>query len=390
MKEFIAILAELEKSNRQGKTTVLTTVIEAQGSTYRRAGARMLLTSDGCSVGTISGGCLEADVALRSQKVMASKQPTVVTYDTTSDEDIVWGLGLGCDGLVRVLIEPITPKQTDYVEFLSRCYGDRQLGVVATLVSVTGPVQEKVGTRLMLQQNGSFISHFSPSVAASIVEDARAALERKLSSLKSYQLPIGEVEVFIEVIQPPLSLLIFGAGHDALPVARFAKELGWNVTVVDTRQSTATQNRFTDADAIVLSCPEDITDHISVGDLTVAVVMTHNYLHDLELLKILLPSQVCYLGILGPKSRTERLLEELRQIGTQPTKEQIHRLYAPIGLDIGADTPEEIALSIIAGIQAVITNRLGNQLRERKGSIHEQVSKQGIQSNPSAKRYVSV
>ena len=166
MKESIAILAELEKSNRQGKTTVLTTVIEAQGSTYRRAGARMLLTSDGCSVGTISGGCLEADVALRTQKVMVTGQPTVVTYDTTSDEDIVWGLGLGCNGLVRVLIEPITPQHTDYVEFLSRCYGDRQLGVVATLVSNASLVQEKVGTRLMLQQNGSFISHFSPSVAA--------------------------------------------------------------------------------------------------------------------------------------------------------------------------------------------------------------------------------
>ncbi len=390
MKEFTTILAELEKSNCEGKTTILATVIAAQGSTYRRAGARMLLTSDGCSIGTISGGCLEADVTLRSQEVMASGQPTVVTYDTTSDEDIVWGLGLGCNGLVRVLIEPITPEQTDYVEFLSRCYGDRQLGVIATLASITGPVQEKVGTRLMLQQNGNFINHFSNSVAASIVEDAHAALDGKLSILKSYQLPTGEIEVFIEVIQPPLSLVIFGAGHDAIPVTRFAKELGWNVTVVDTRQALATQNRFADADAIVLSRPENITDHISVGDRTVAVVMTHNYLHDLELLKILLPSQVCYLGILGPKSRTERLLEELRQIGTQPTKEQMLRFYAPVGLDIGADTPEEIALSIIAGILAVISNRLGNQLRERKGSIHEQISKRGNQSNPLVKRYVSV
>lgn len=389
MKEFIAILAELENSNRQGKTTVLTTVISASGSTYRRAGAKMLLTSDGCSIGTISGGCLEADVVLKSQKVIATMQPTVVTYDTSSDEDIVWGLGLGCNGCVRVLIEPITPKQADYVEFLSRCYSDRKLGVVATLVSNAGLVQEKVGTRLMLQQ-GSFISHFSPLVTASIVEDARTALQDKVSTLKSYQLPNGEVEIFIEVIQPPLSLVIFGAGHDAIPVARFAKELGWNVTVVDTRQALATQNRFTDADAIVLSRPENITDQISVGDRTVAVVMTHNYLHDLELLKILLPSQVCYLGILGPKSRTERLLAQLRQIGTQPTLEQMHRLYAPIGLDIGADTPEEIALSIIAGIQAVITGRLGNQLRERKGAIHEQVSKRDTQSNPSAKRYVSV
>ncbi len=389
MKEFIAILAELEKSNRQGKTTVLTTVIEASGSTYRRAGAKMLLTSDGCSVGTISGGCLEADVALRSQKVMASNQPIVVTYDTTSDEDIVWGLGLGCNGLVRVLIEPITPQQADYVEFLSRCYGDRQLGVVATLVSNAGLVQEKVGTRLMLQQNGNLINHFSNSVAASIFEDARAALCRK-SILKSYQLPTGEIEVFIEVIQPPLPLVIFGAGHDAIPVAHFAKELGWNVTVVDTRQALATQNRFAEADTIVLSSPENITDYITVCDRTVAVVMTHNYLHDLELLKILLPSQVCYLGILGPKSRTERLLEELHQIGINPTLDQMHRLYAPIGLDIGADTPEAIALSIIAGIQAVITDRPGNQLRERKGSIHEPMVQPGTQSNLSAKGYVSV
>ena len=321
---------------------------------------------------------------------MASKQPIVVTYDTTSDEDIVWGLGLGCNGLVRVLIEPITPQQTDYVEFLSRCYGDRQLGVVATLVSNAGPVQEQVGTRLMLQQNGNLISHFSPSVAASIVEHARAALQSKTSTLKSYQLPIGKVEVFIEVIQPPLSLVIFGAGHDALPVARFAKELGWNVTVVDTRQSTATQNRFAEADTIVLSHPENITDHISVSDRTAAVVMTHNYLHDLTLLKTLLPSQVCYLGILGPKSRTERLLEELHQIEINPTLDQMHRLYAPIGLDIGADTPEAIALSIIAGIQAVITDRPGNQLRERKGAIHEPIVKPVTQSNLSDKRYVKV
>jgi xanthine dehydrogenase accessory factor len=385
MKEFIAILAELEKSNRQGKTTIMATVIEARGSTYRRPGARMLLTSDGCSVGTISGGCLEADVCLRSQEVMAKKQPIVVTYDTTSDEDIVWGLGLGCNGLVRVLIEPITPSQADYVEFLSSCYGDRQLGVVATLVSATGLVQQ-VGTRLMLQQNGNLINQFSNSLAASIVKDARTALQSETSILKSYLLPNGEIEVFIEVIQPPLPLIIFGAGHDAIPVARFAKELGWNVTVVDTRQASATQNRFAESDAIVLSRPENISDYVAVSDRTVAVVMTHNYLHDRELLKTLLPSQVCYLGILGPKSRTERLLEELRQIEISPTREQMHRLYAPIGLDIGADTPEEIALSIIAGIQAVITNRLGNQLRERKGSIHEQ----GNQLNPSVKKYVSV
>lgn len=388
MKEFTAILAELEKSNCEGKTTILATVIAAQGSTYRRAGARMLLTSDGCSIGTISGGCLEADVTLRSQKVMATMQPTIVTYDTTSDEDIVWGLGLGCNGLVRVLIEPITPSQTDYVKFLSRCYGESQLGVIATLVRLTGQPQEKFGTRLMLKQDGSVISNIPNSaLAASILKDANAALHDQHSTLKLYQLPVGQAEVFIDVIQPPVPLIIFGAGHDAIPVLRFAKELGWNVTVVDTRQSAATQERFPYADTILLSCPESITEHLVVDERTVAVVMTHNYLHDRDLLKILLTSQLRYLGVLGPKSRIERLLEELRQAEINPTQEQMHRLYTPVGLDIGANTPEEIALSIIAGIQAVIANRPGSQLRERKTSIHDRIQKQDIQLD---KPYVGV
>lgn len=390
MKEFLAILAELENSQRQGKITVLATVIEAQGSTYRRAGAKMLLTQDGCSVGTISGGCLEADVYTRSQEVMTSGQPIVVTYDTTSDEDIVWGLGLGCNGLVRVLIEQITPHEAHQVAFLSGCCRDRQLGVLATLVSATGQVQEKVGTRLILQQDGNTISHISNSVlAASILEDARAALYDQRSTLNLYQLPTGEAEVFIEVIQPPLPLIIFGAGHDASPVARFAKELGWCVTVVDTRQSSATQERFPYADAIVLSRPKSITEHITLDERTVAVVMTHNYLHDRELLKTLLPSQLRYLGILGPKSRTERLLEELRQAGINPTKEQLHCLYAPVGLDIGADTPEAIALSIIAEVQAVVANRSGGLLRNRKGPIHSQIQEQDTQLK-FARQYISV
>lgn len=387
MKEFLAILAELEKSQRQGKTIVLATVIEAQGSTYRRAGAKMLLTQDGCSVGTISGGCLEADVYTRAQEVMASGKPIVVTYDTTSDEDIVWGLGLGCNGLVRVLIEQVASHQAI---FLSKCYRDRQLGVVATLVRVAGQVQERVGTRLMLEQEGSIISHISNSfLAASILEDARTALHDQRSTLKLYQLPTGEAEVFIEVIQPPLPLIIFGAGHDASPVARFAKEIGWHITVVDTRQSSATQERFPCTDAIVLSRPESITEHITVDEDTVAVIMTHNYLHDRELLKTLLPSQLRYLGILGPKSRTERLLEELRQAEINPTKEQMYRLYAPVGLDIGADTPEAIALSIIAEIQAVVANRSGGLLRNRKGPIHAQIQEQDTQLKQFDRQYIS-
>lgn len=392
MKEFLAIVEELEKNELSGKTTALATVVEVRGSTYRRAGARMLITQDGRMIGTISGGCLEADVLERAQEVMISGQPMLVTYDTTSDADIVWGLGLGCNGLVRVFIEHLTPQnQPHLVALLSECCRSWQMSVLATVVRVTGQVQEQVRTRLILRQDGSVISHIENSaLAAGILADAWEALYSGCTSLKVYQLPAGQAEVFIEALQPPVPLVIFGAGHDAVPVAHFAKELGWHITVVDSRQSYASKKRFPFADAIVLSHPESITKSVTLDSRTVAVVMTHNYLHDRKLLRTLLPSQLRYLGLLGPKSRTERLLEELRVEGFIPTKEQMRRLYGPAGLDIGADTPEAIALSIIAEIQAVIANRSGGLLRDRKGPIHHRspTNEQDVQIGQFDRQYV--
>ena len=371
MKEFLAIIDEFEET-RDDKKTALATVIEVRGSTYRRPGARMLMTEGSHMVGSISGGCLEADVFERAGQVMASGDPVVVKYDTTSGDDIVWGLGLGCNGLVRVFIERLTQEsKLNSITFLAECFRRRQMGVLATVVSVEGQVQEKVGTRLMLSQDGNAISHIENSeLSASILNDAQEALRNSLSTLKLYQLPTGNAEVFIEVIQPPVPLVIFGAGHDAIPVARFASELGWHVTVVDSRQSYATKDRFSLTDAVVLSRPESILEHVLVDHRTVAVVMTHNYLYDREILRTLLPFPLRYLGLLGPKSRTERLLQELQEEGITPTPEQLHRLYGPIGLDIGADTPDEIALAIVAEIQAVIANRSGGLLRDRRGPIH--------------------
>lgn len=256
------------------------------------------------------------------------------------------------------------------------------MGVLATVVRVEG-VEEKVGARLMLQQHGNVISHIENStLAAIILDDAHAALHMRRSTLKLYQLSTGDVEVFIEAIQPPVPLVIFGAGHDAMPVARFAKELGWHVTVVDSRPAYATPDRFPMVDAVIISHPESITESVTLDNRTVAVVMTHNYLHDRELLKTLLPSQLRYLGILGPKSRTERLLQELRSLGIIPTHEHLRRLYGPVGLDIGADTPEAIALSIIAEIQAVIANRSGGLLRDRQGPIHKRMDENNVNPQP--------
>lgn len=364
MKELQAIIEAFDVSDRNGYA--LATVVEVRGSTYRRPGARMLITSDNW-IGSISGGCLEADVAMRSQQVIASGEPMLVQYDTTSPDDIIWGLGLGCNGLVRVFIERL--HQLNPVTFIAQSWRSRQVSVLATVVSTQGNLD--TGTHLMLSQDGNAVSRIkNPALAALILNDARVALSNNQSSLKQYHLPVGDAEVFIEVIQPPIPLIIFGAGDDAKPVVRFAKELGWHVTVVDSRPAYATSSGFPLADVLIVSRPEYISDRIPVDSRTIAVVMTHNYLHDQELLKMLLPSAVRYLGVLGSKSRTERLLRELLEQGIALTENNLSRLYAPIGIDIGADNPEEIALAIVAEIRAVLANRSGGLLRDRKGSIH--------------------
>ena len=416
MKELRDIVAAFEKVKTGGKTAAIATLVKASGSTYRRPGARMLMTSEGQMVGSLSGGCLEGDVFEQAQAVMTSGKPIVVQYDTMSDEDIIWGLGLGCNGIVQILIErleeesPLTqilhhppslpyqggnksqklaspePKEVlrgvnndsgarfelNHLAFLSDCLRLRHVGILATVFHVEGQVKAQVGTRLMVDPDGSVKSDIEDAdLVAQIHNDTQQVLNDSRSKVKAYLLPTGKAEVFIEVIQPPVPLMIFGAGHDAVPLVRLAQELGWYVTVVDSRQADGTRSRFSSADEVVLSRPEGIGEQVQLDNRTVAVVMTHNYLHDLELLKILLPSPVRYLGILGPKSRTEKLLQDLQEQGITPTENQLQRFYSPVGLNIGADTPEEIALSIVAEIQAVLTNHSGGSLRNKLGPIHD-------------------
>jgi xanthine/CO dehydrogenase XdhC/CoxF family maturation factor len=416
MKELRDIVAAFEQVKTGGKTAAIATLVKASGSTYRRPGARMLMTSDGQMVGSLSGGCLEGDVFEQAQAVIASGKPIVVQYDTMSDEDIIWGLGLGCNGVVQILIErveahsPLTqilhhppsppyqggnksqklaspePKEGlrgvnndsgarfgfNHLEFLSECLHQRQAGVLATVFHVEGEVKAQVGTRLMVYPDGTIKSNIEDAdLVDKIRDDAWKALNDNRSTVKAYPLAAGKAEVFIEVIQPPVPLMIFGAGHDAVPLVRLAQELGWYVTVVDNRQADSTQERFPSADEVILCRPEGISEAVVLDNRTIAVVMTHNYLHDLELLKTLLPSPVRYLGILGPKSRTEKLFQELQEQGITPTETQLQRLYSPVGLNIGADTPEEIALSIVAEIQAVLANHSGGSLRNKLGPIHD-------------------
>lgn len=373
MKELQNILKTFEQTKNSSQSIALATLVKAQGSTYRRPGARMLMTSQGQMVGSLSGGCLEGDVFEQAQAVMTSGKPIVVQYDTMSDEDIIWGLGLGCNGIVEILIERIEEESAfNHLAFLTECLHQRQAGVMATVFHVEGQVKAQIATRLMVYPDGTLKSNIEDAdLVAQIRDDAWKALNDTRSTVKAYPLLAGKAEVFIEVIQPPVPLMIFGAGHDALPLLSLAQELGWYVTIVDSRKVETTRERFSSADEVILSRPESISNCIHLNNRTMAVVMTHNYLHDLEILKTLLPSPVGYLGILGPKSRTEKLLQDLQEQGINSTKNQLQRLYSPVGLNIGADTPEEIALSIVAEIQAVLTNQSGGLLRNKLGPIHD-------------------
>lgn len=373
MKELQSIIDASKAIDQRGVQAALATVVNVTGSTYRRPGARMLIAADGQTVGSVSGGCLERDVLNQAQRVLQYNTARVISYDSTSEDDIVWEFNLGCNGIVDVLIEPLSHNgKPGLLAFLADCLGNRQAGVVATVFGVEGHVKAAIGNRLMLSACQSVTHDIGDEdLAEAINRDSRRALDRGRPKVAMYEMSAGRAEVFIEVIHPPVPLVICGAGYDAIPLVRFAKELGWHVTVVDPRPGHATRQRFPLADALIVCRPETACEHIKIQSDTVAVVMTHNYLHDADLLKVLLPLPLRYLGLLGSKRRTQSLLHEARKKSVLLSQSNLDMIHSPIGLDIGADTPEEIALAVAAEIQAVLAGRLGGMLRIREEPLHE-------------------
>jgi xanthine dehydrogenase accessory factor len=370
VKELLKIVNETEAARAAGKPVALATVAGIEGSAYRLPGARMLIVDGKWTAGSISGGCLEDDVVLRAQQAVGTKEPSVAVYDTTSDEDIVFGVGLGCKGVITILIEPIPAEAStvDFVRFAKQCLEERVPGAVATVIRAEGETSARVGARLLMRGRAVQSGIGDAALEAALT---RLIAERSDNALLRVPLPAGNALVFIERIEPPTPLVVFGAGHDAMPVVRLAKDVGWHVTLADHRPAYATAERFPEADRIVVGTPEHSMREVKLDSDTLALVMTHNYLRDLELLEHLLPSPVRYLGLLGPRRRTDQILADLAEKGRSPGADQLGRFYAPVGLDIGSEGPTEVAMSILAEMQAVITNHAGGHLRERKRPIHQ-------------------
>ncbi len=347
MRELDKIHGALTAASERGEGVVLVTVIAVEGSVYRGAGARMIVTAGGATVGAVSGGCLEADLVARAPDVLASSRVELVRYDTRTSDDEVMGLGMGCQGVIDLLLEPLShAKLSDAIGFYQRLATRRDGATLLTLMRASAG-RPPIGTRLLLAEDGS-VAEGEPALTAHPGDVAR------------------------EVIRPGTRLLICGGGTDAIPLAQLAKQMGWHVAVVDHRPAFAAASRFPGVDALVsanlVSDTVLLPSLVDIDGRTMAVVMAHSAAHDRAYLHALLDAGAGYIGVLGPRRRTMELLGApwAGSDGSLPPG-----VHSPAGLDLGAETPDEIALSIVAEISAVAAGRQGGMLRDRRGPIHD-------------------
>ena len=369
MKEIKDIIRSFDEALQQGRQTALATVVHLDGSSYRRPGARMLITDEGKLTGAISGGCLEGDALHKALLVMSQQRAMLVTYDTMDEDDAKFGIGLGCNGIIQVLIEPINPDEPNNpIQLLRMVAEKREKAVVVTLFSLENKKDTQPGTRLLLKEN--YQQERNTPLKDILVKDGTKTLREGRTVFRTYQTESQSLTAFIELVEPAVSLIAIGAGNDVIPVIAMAEILGWETTVIDGRPAYAKKERFVSSCQVLVSKPENVISQIEIDNRTVFVLMTHNYNYDMAMLHQLLLKNVIYVGMLGPKKKLDRVLGELRDKGANFTEEQLASVHSPVGLDIGAETSEEIALSILSEIKAVLSGKQGLSLHSNTGSIH--------------------
>lgn len=369
MKEFQAIIQAYDHYQTLGKKIALATVVHVDGSAYRRPGARMLVSEDGELTGAISGGCLEGDALRKAQSVIFQQRSMLVTYDTTDEDDQKFGIGLGCNGIIHVLIEPIDYKDSmNSVNLLKSALSDRNIGTLITLFSIKNSKSEQIGT-VLLSKNGESIGYpkkIDSDLLTMMLEEANS--EDQIGSvIKSYP-EFDAVQVFYEKIKPAIRLLLFGAGNDTIPLVQIADILGFEVILIDGRTNHATKSRFPKAKEIVVGPADEVVEKLNIDSQTVALLMTHNFEYECAVLEQLIAHPLPYIGILGPKKKSEKMIERLTNKGIMIVDKE--SIYSPMGLDIGAEGSEEIALSVLSEIKAVLAKKQGTFLRTKTGPIH--------------------
>ncbi|WP_313117266.1 XdhC family protein [Ectopseudomonas guguanensis] len=377
MKETLQLLQALDELDSTRQQAVLATVVKVEGSAYRRPGARMLIPQIGGSVGTVSGGCLEGDLTRKAWWLTEHGEPVIRTYSTgaadhEADEEEELAFGLGCNGTVHILLERVQGGQTPLPLSLLRQV--QESGVPAVLATVIASSDDSVllAERAAIDPVGQLhLTMHQTALIRSLEADLQAIRKRKSSALQRYRLAGGEVEILFEYLTPPRRLVVCGAGHDAQPLVSLARQQGWKVTVIDARSHFARQERFPEANQVLHLGLEQQANLAPLLKSAAVVIMSHSYSQDRHWLEQALRLQPSYIGQLGPRSRTERLLDEIGMISRHyPAYE---RLHYPMGLDIGGDAPESVALSVLAEITAHFNGRTGGMLMAREAPIHDSV-----------------
>jgi xanthine/CO dehydrogenase XdhC/CoxF family maturation factor len=373
MRELEVILSAYDEMKSKGLRCVLATVVHVEGSSYRQAGARMLINEYGEMTGAISGGCLEGDALKKALLALENRQNKLVTYDTSDEDDAVMGAQLGCNGIMQVLLEPVRFEQPNNpMELIRKVVKANETIVVITLFNLQKN-RHQPGTKILIDQKMNIIGDVENiDILNVILADAGKALSKNTSLFKEYHVSGEMHHAFIELRPPSPTLVLVGAGNDAQVLEKMATISGWKVIVTDGRSTHANKQRFKGSCQVIVSEPERILDNIRIDQRTTFVLMTHNYQYDLSVLKLLLHQpEIPYIGILGPKKKYQRMLDELHAQSIQLTREQTAKIYAPVGLDLGAETPAEIGLSVLSEILAVLNNAGTGHLRKRISPIHD-------------------
>jgi xanthine dehydrogenase accessory factor len=349
----IPALLDFYRAHRNENALVLATIIATEGSTYRKPGAMMLISADGSFEGMISGGCLEGDLLHHASKVFASGQAEFVTYDMHAGEDLVWSLGLGCDGVIHLMLQRLDRDAGfGFLGPLEASHQSRKACLVA-LATQAAPGLPR-GAFAML--DSSDISVGEPCLQQSLQAVAQPWPKWRVNTV-TLECPDAAVTAIQVNIPARTRVLICGAGPDALPVARVLSRLDWDVLIVDHRQAYARAERFPAECTVMQARPGDLSAVTDLREVDAAVIMSHHLENDSAYLGQIADSDVPYIGVLGPRARRERLTGMAGCEGLG--------IKGPVGLDIGAELPEAIALSIAAEIHAVLNHRDGQSLTKK-------------------------
>jgi xanthine dehydrogenase accessory factor len=366
MKEIKTIIDAYRSTDHDTERLALATVVRVEGSSYRRTGARMLVSNTGRYFGGISGGCLEGDALRRAQKAIVFNNPSIITYDTTQEDGHEIGVGLGCNGIIDVLFTPLNPEDPkNVINILSSVVQTRVLRVLLTITASTN--EALLGKAVLFDEEQNFIREFPvPNLAEQVLLEINTAVAEETSRNITLEMGHEQVRVFIEVILPVQRIAIFGSNYDIYPLMRISRELGWEVSVI-TNINKADKQLFVLADFVIHHAN---LQQLNADRFMACLLMAHDLETDFRNFRFVVKTPASYIGLLGPRKRAEKIFQRIATENEPVSEIDMQRIYAPAGLDIGAVTPEEIALSIVAEVRTHFSGRKGMSLRERQGTIY--------------------